>query len=453
MSPLEAWRAENEKKLGPKANYDVDEPDFYSSGQPAASTDGSFKNNTAGINDLIYHKVHFSSTWFFVTILSHICLFSILLTMAQYKLSATLMSIITLLACAVILLLVLGWLRIHKMSKRRSASDKIVPDDEKDDVPAYSTKLFATASVIEGIAFAIYAAVSASIDGDERGLSVYYTHDAIVQALRFTSIILLCFHRIIRPANRADPLRTVLELEVVSICWDAIDGSTFYQLITDSGAYGLSPSAKLAATFLMAIWYLSVGLRLAMMFLVHLAPADYVIPNSILKLPLEMSQSPTVDRTMQALRVRVSITLSMALAELFALGLRVGLWATIGLNSLQQEMAIKNILFLAFVQSAYTVWASTELRDWNRNYIFGIKLPSRKTQLEMYRWSFIISYCLLGAMFSAFLIKVTTSSLQWMANVGSDILLSSIFFYYYKNAHIKKVSANLSIHCDYYFIF
>ena len=248
-------------------------------------------------------------------------------------------------------------------------------------------------------------------------------------------------------------MRTVLELEVVSICWDAIDGSTFYQLITDSGAYGLSPSAKLAATFLMAIWYLSVGLRLAMMFLVHLAPADYVIPNSILKLPLEMSQSPTVDRTMQALRVRVSITLSMALAELFALGLRVGLWATIGLNSLQQEMAIKNILFLAFVQSAYTVWASTELRDWNRNYIFGIKLPSRKTQLEMYRWSFIISYCLLGAMFSAFLIKVTTSSLQWMANVGSDILLSSIFFYYYKNAHIKKVSANLSIHCDYYFIF
>ena len=130
---------------------------------------------------------------------------------------------------------------------------------------------------------------------------------------------------------------------------------------------------------------------------------------------------------MQALRVRVSITISMAVAEFFALGLRVGIWVTVGLSSLQQEMAMKNILFLAFVQSAYTVWKSTDLRDWNRADFLGFKLPSRRTQLEIYRWAFIISYVAIGATFSAMLVPVTSSSLQWIGNVGTDVILSFAF--------------------------
>lgn len=434
-------RAENEKKHGPKVTLESD-PEFYSSGVDNNREDetSSAKGKPNSTDNLIYHKIHFSMSWFVVTVLSHICLFTVLLSMAQYKLSSGVLTAFVLLAALIIVLLVSGWWRIHKKSKKRGVvDDKLVPDDEKDDVPGISMKLFALAAVLEGIAFAVYAAITAATTIDERDHNVYYTHDAIISALRFTSIILLCFHRIVRPSNRADPMRTVLELEVVSVCWDAIDGSTFYQLITDTGEYELESSTKFAATFLLVVWYLSVGVRLAMMFLVHMAPAENLIPNSILRSPLEFSQSPTVDRTMQALRVRVSITISMAVAEFFALGLRVGIWVTVGLSSLQQEMAMKNILFLAFVQSAYTVWKSTDLRDWNRADFLGFKLPSRRTQLEIYRWAFIISYVAIGATFSAMLVPVTSSSLQWIGNVGTDVILSFAFFYYYKFAHVKKV--------------
>ena len=50
----------------------------------------------------------------------------------------------------------------------------------------------------------------------------------LLQTLRFASITLLSFHRIVRPANRYDPLRTILELEVVCVCWDALDGIDIY---------------------------------------------------------------------------------------------------------------------------------------------------------------------------------------------------------------------------------
>ena len=43
-----------------------------------------------------------------------------------------------------------------------------------------------------------------------------YTH---VHICRFGTLSFLAFHRIIRPANRIDPMRTVMELEVISICW------------------------------------------------------------------------------------------------------------------------------------------------------------------------------------------------------------------------------------------
>lgn len=37
------------------------------------------------------------------------------------------------------------------------------------------------------------------------------------QILSFASITLYGFHRLLRPSNRLDPLRTVLELEAVNV--------------------------------------------------------------------------------------------------------------------------------------------------------------------------------------------------------------------------------------------
>ena len=62
-------------------------------------------------------------------------------------------------------------------------------------------------------------------------LGGFVTKGTVIQTLNFASILFLAVHRVIRPANRADPMRTLLELEVVSVCWDALDGSTLYQLL------------------------------------------------------------------------------------------------------------------------------------------------------------------------------------------------------------------------------
>jgi hypothetical protein len=99
----------------------------------------------------------------------------------------------------------------------------------------------------------------------------------VLQALRFASITLLSFHRILRPANRVDPMRTVMELEVVNVCWDALDGSTLFELLDSGlvpGLRPLSPSEVSATRFLMGFWYVSVGFRLAFMFLTHLSTAS-----------------------------------------------------------------------------------------------------------------------------------------------------------------------------------
>jgi hypothetical protein len=51
-------------------------------------------------------------------------------------------------------------------------------------------------------------------------------------------------------------------LEVVGVCWDALDGSTLFELI---GTPGLRNNSIVAARVLMGFWYASVGVRMAIM--------------------------------------------------------------------------------------------------------------------------------------------------------------------------------------------
>ena len=84
------------------------------------------------------------------------------------------------------------------------------------------------------------------------------------------------------------------------MCWDAIDGSTVFELLDGSDIGG---SVATAARALMALWYLSVGVRMALMFLTHLKPTAYLY-SAVVTYPLQLSPQPTVDRTLQALRLR-----------------------------------------------------------------------------------------------------------------------------------------------------
>ena len=54
----------------------------------------------------------------------------------------------------------------------------------------------------------------------------------------------------------------------------------------------------------------------------------------------------------------------MAFAEFYAAAIRIVLWSEDKLDSLQQEMALKNILFLSSVYTAYGFRINTVKRDW-----------------------------------------------------------------------------------------
>ena len=70
---------------------------------------------------------------------------------------------------------------------------------------------------------------------------------------------------------------------------------------------------------------------------------------------------------------------------------------------------------------------------------FGIRYPSRDTQREFFRWMFIFSYLLQGALFSAVLVSVSADKTRWVVNVGFDIVLIIIFTIYFHSVHNQNV--------------
>lgn len=70
---------------------------------------------------------------------------------------------------------------------------------------------------------------------------------------------------------------------------------------------------------------------------------------------------------------------------------------------------------------------------------FHLQYPSRESQLVICRWAFLLSYIAISAVFSAILIQTSAERMKWIANVGIDILLATIFVVYYKNCHAKAV--------------
>jgi hypothetical protein len=233
----------------------------------------------------------------------------------------------------------------------------------------------------------------------------------------------------------------------VSICWDALDGATLYNLLTDPDIQ-LSADMDLAARVLLCFWYLSIGLRVSLLFLAHLS-ADSPLLLMLLPPPLSLSPEPTVDRTLSSINLRSAITIAMTFAQFYAAALRLSLWSSGNLTLLQQEMFFKNVLFCMPLYTSVYMWGITRNRLWNTRvlmqfpmfmgYKFTIRKPSRQFQLEFLRYSFVISYLITGAMFSSFLTHVTQSSTMWVNNVGTDIICIIAFMFLTWRAHDSKV--------------
>lgn len=170
-------------------------------------------------NNPVYHKIRFSDFWLVVFLILHIGQFIMLLTAGSNQLPSSAFAVILILVFAVVVVACVARWYIKKSRLSAARNIKLrnnicTPEDEADEVPDFSIMCFAIVAVIEGIIYAIYASIIAG-NSDRLDSSGYYTQNTILQIIRFASIILLALHRIIRPANRIDPLRTIMEVSAI----------------------------------------------------------------------------------------------------------------------------------------------------------------------------------------------------------------------------------------------
>ena len=74
------------------------------------------------------------------------------------------------------------------------------------------------AALCEGVSFAVFPAVTAGYHQSALNESGFYSSKTIIQTLSFATITFYAIHRVLRPANRLDPLRTVLEVNYPCFC-------------------------------------------------------------------------------------------------------------------------------------------------------------------------------------------------------------------------------------------
>ena len=184
----------------------------------------------------------------YATIIMHIFQFSLLLSVGLAAIPLGSAVIIMLLVVNVGLILVVARCKTKKLPKAVDWSYKTIrtPEQETDEVSDMVIYLLSLAVILECIAYALYPVSTTYISEiDNRS-------DSITHILCFAAIINLAFHRIIRPANRLDPLRTILELEITNICWDALDGASLFALIVDTK--DLTDTMDACARLLMCFW-------------------------------------------------------------------------------------------------------------------------------------------------------------------------------------------------------
>ena len=168
--------------------------------------------------NLMYHKNRMSEPWLYTAVLVHITQFGLLLTLG-YTALPTAALVVLIFFVVLISILILYSRKLVKKNRRREGTtlfrkkiegrDQRTPDEETDMIPQGAIYCLALASVLEGCTFALYTVLLA---GNDHVVSAA-NRQIILETLRFASITLLAFHRILRPANRVDPMRTVLEVK------------------------------------------------------------------------------------------------------------------------------------------------------------------------------------------------------------------------------------------------
>jgi hypothetical protein len=164
-----------------------------------------------------------STPWLAIAAVLHIVQWAVLLAIGSAVLSDFIVALLAVLMVVVVVLLcVTRWMVKKKRAKERithlgdgQLRVELHPEDEFDRIPDVAVRMLMVATALEGFMFAIFTAMAAGAANDALAQSGYRSQGSILEVLRFASITLLAFHRTIRPANRIDPMRTILE---VSAC-------------------------------------------------------------------------------------------------------------------------------------------------------------------------------------------------------------------------------------------
>jgi hypothetical protein len=388
--------------------------------------------------DLLYSKNYFSVLWVLISVAAHSAQFYLLLDVAWHALKGYQRTSLIILASLVPVLLLssTAFVRTRKVKATTKYTDLLTPDDETDEVKDVAIWLLVAATVVESVSFAALTAACAN-DYASFHAKGYHSQQTMIQILQFGAVTFYALHRCVRPANRCDPLRTMFELEVVSVCWDALDGASIFELIFDLNVQGqMTLPIEYALRVLLCWWYVSVGVRTSVMLISHLPP-DRLGYKIVMTQPLKLAPEPTVDRTLQALRLRSLVTTVMSFAELYAAGLRIAIWSKHQLSQLQMEMCIKNLAFCYTIYGASEMYNTTKRRDWNtRELGLGIEYPSRMYQLKWSKRIFICLYIVQGMLLNYYIASVSDRP-EWYSHSLSDCVLCWFFSVYCANAYRK----------------
>ena len=177
---------------------------------------GGQYGNSDSVN-LMYHKNRMSEPWLYTALLVHVIQFAVLLILGNEALPTGAMVILVLFVVLVAGLLLYSRKLVRKNRRRAGtilfrkkieSRPQCTPDEEADVIPQGAIYSLALAAILEGCTFALYTVVMAGRDN----VISDHRRSVILETLRFASITLLAFHRILRPANRVDPMRTMLEV-------------------------------------------------------------------------------------------------------------------------------------------------------------------------------------------------------------------------------------------------
>lgn len=162
----------------------------------------------------MYHKIHFNNEWMVLAIICHTLQFALLLSVGRSSLSnpALVVLIIFIIAVVLVLLACRAVTSKHPSLRWWSYADIKSPEDETDTVPDSVLYMLCVAIMIEGAAFALYPTAAGGRNFEELDAGGFHSYQTMSQILSFSAITLLAMQAVLRPANRLDPLRTVLEV-------------------------------------------------------------------------------------------------------------------------------------------------------------------------------------------------------------------------------------------------